>query len=178
MPSGYYPSQQVQQPLVHQFQVHQSIDVRQILPPPHQQQPSFPVHTLAQPSGASSIVAATPQSQEQQSQAVITKIKWKDHSQGQSVPQHLRNPDQFYSPNCPRIHGGAWDLKVEQENRCGKIDQKPWKCVECGKQYANEVSAKEHVSIEHLNIKPYECHVCHKTFSRGPKFSNHKSTHK
>ena len=48
LPSGYYPSQQVQQPLVHQFQVHQPIDVRQILPPPHQQQPSFPVHTLSQ----------------------------------------------------------------------------------------------------------------------------------
>ena len=76
-PSGYCPSQQVQQPLVHQFQVHQQIDVRQILPPPHQQQPSFPVHTLAHPSGASSTIATTPQSQEQQQQqqVVIPKIK-------------------------------------------------------------------------------------------------------
>ena len=44
------------------------------------------------------------------------------------------------------------------------------------KKYANEVSAKEHVSIDHLKEDPYECQVCHKKFSRAAKFSNHKTT--
>ena len=57
------------------------------------------------------------------------------------------------------------------------VSKRPWKCKECGKRYANEVLAKEHVSIEHLKEDPYGCQVCHKTFSQGPKYSTHKNSH-
>ena len=67
-------------------------------------------------------------------------------------------------------------MKVHHLDRCEKVDKKPWKCKRCGKKYANEVSAKEHVLIYHLKEDPYECQVCHKKFSRGAKFSNHKTT--
>ena len=75
----------------------------------------------------------------------VRNVKWThNHQQGNPVPKALQNPRRLYCNKCPRSYTTMWDLKIHKANRCGKKNDKPYKCPVCQRGFANVIGMREH----------------------------------
>lgn len=54
---------------------------------------------------------------------------------------------------------------------------RPYKCAECGKDFASKYSAKAHEKIHLERPRPYKCSQCSKAFITEANLQQHERTH-
>lgn len=57
-----------------------------------------------------------------------------------------------------------------------KKDPQPYLCIYCDKGFPKRSNARDHLMI-HMDVKPYECHICGKQFRQKVHHAYH-ITHK
>lgn len=55
--------------------------------------------------------------------------------------------------------------------------ERPFKCKYCEKTYKTNCHLKEHIEINHLNIKKFKCSICKFSFGRHSTLLIHSRTH-
>ena len=55
--------------------------------------------------------------------------------------------------------------------------ERPFKCKYCEKTYKTNCHLKEHIEINHLNIKKFKCSICKCSFGRHSTLLIHSRTH-
>ena len=104
----------------------------------------------------------------------MPRVKREDRTQSSGIPLELRDKEKFYCEKCPRSYKSEWDFRVHQQQQCGRVGYKPWKCIRCPLIFTQEVTLREHVGVAHLK-KPYTCSEYGEKFWRGSKWSIHKN---
>ena len=115
------------------------------------------------------------QQQQPSTSVLLSNVQWTHNcQQGNLVPKALQNPQRLCCNKCPRSYTTMWDLKIHKANRCGKIDDKPHKCLVCQRGFANVISMREHKARDHDGVPPYTCQEYGDNFFSGSKLSKHK----
>ena len=69
------------------------------------------------------------------------------------------------------------DVKRHKNCGCRKgRNQLDFKCGQCNKEFAKEISLMEHVARFHLNEQPYVCPLCDEKFWNASGYTKHKNS--
>ncbi|XP_062829525.1 zinc finger protein 391 [Anolis carolinensis] len=96
------------------------------------------------------------------------------HSQGETPiqPEKQRVRRRNVCPGFGKSFSHRSDL-----NWRAHIDEKPYKCLECGKNFSQIPHLRLHQRI-HTGEKPYKCSICGKSFHRSFILTAHQRMHK
>ncbi|XP_022243481.1 zinc finger protein 2-like [Limulus polyphemus] len=64
-------------------------------------------------------------------------------------------------------------LSVHQDNQ---VDERPFKCLECGKGFKTDVHHRQHQQT-HAKIQPLICSICGSMFRKDSSLANHMKSH-
>ncbi|CAL1583319.1 unnamed protein product [Knipowitschia caucasica] len=97
---------------------------------------------------------------------------WPSTSAGQAPSLTPTSSSAFLSPSSPPMPSSSSSIPFPGAAFTGKIHY-----CHCGKAYALKSMRDRHVKMQHLNLRPFGCPVCNKSFKMKHHLTKHLKTH-
>lgn len=105
-----------------------------------------------------------------------TKVKKprKNQNSFKRIQLEENGPVKFECSICNKLFANTTSLSVHQRIHKG---EKPFKCLECGRDFRQHSDLHYHTVSIHSDKKAYQCEFCGKEFSRKYSLSIHQKIH-
>lgn len=97
---------------------------------------------------------------------------WPSTSTNQGPSLTPTSSSNFLAPSSPPMPSSSSSLPLTGAPFAGKIHY-----CHCGKAYALKSMRDRHVKMQHLNLRPFGCPVCNKSFKMKHHLTKHLKTH-
>lgn len=97
---------------------------------------------------------------------------WPSTSTNPGPPLTPSSSSAFQAPSSPSLPSSSSSLPLAGAPFAGKVHY-----CHCGKAYALKSMRDRHVKMQHLNLRPFGCPVCNKSFKMKHHLTKHLKTH-
>ncbi|KAJ0054941.1 hypothetical protein NL108_007135 [Boleophthalmus pectinirostris] len=97
---------------------------------------------------------------------------WPSTSANQAPSLTPTSSSTFLAPSSPSMPSSSSSLPLTGAPFAGKVHY-----CHCGKAYALKSMRDRHVKMQHLNLRPFGCPVCNKSFKMKHHLTKHLKTH-
>lgn len=97
---------------------------------------------------------------------------WPSTSTNQGASLTPTSSSGFLAPSSPPMPSSSSSLPLTGAPFAGKVHY-----CHCGKAYALKSMRDRHVKMQHLNLRPFGCPVCNKSFKMKHHLTKHLKTH-
>lgn len=97
---------------------------------------------------------------------------WPSTSTGQGASLTPTSSSTFLAPSSPSMPSSSSSVPLAGAPFAGKVHY-----CHCGKAYALKSMRDRHVKMQHLNLRPFGCPVCSKSFKMKHHLTKHLKTH-
>lgn len=97
---------------------------------------------------------------------------WPSTSATQAPSLTPTSSSTFLAPSSPSMPSSSSSLPLSGAPFAGKVHY-----CHCGKAYALKSMRDRHVKMQHLNLRPFGCPVCNKSFKMKHHLTKHLKTH-
>ncbi|XP_072304236.1 zinc finger and BTB domain-containing protein 22 [Eucyclogobius newberryi] len=101
-----------------------------------------------------------------------SETNWPSAGSNQGASLTPTSSSTFLAPPSPPTPSSSSSLLLTGAPFAGKVHY-----CHCGKAYALKSMRDRHVKMQHLNLRPFECPVCNKTFKMKHHLTKHLKTH-
>ena len=88
---------------------------------------------------------------------------------------HYQERDEVFCSKCGKSFTRI--SLIKHFRQCG--EEPAFKCTfdGCTKAFREQNKLQQHINVDHLNIRPYECEICGASFGSVPNYKKHKLIH-